>query len=87
MQIQIHDTWIKGKDGLMHFDVAIEDKKGNNNKLAIESATKWLRSIGEDKAKITDKECEFCHTEEAAEKVESNIKRDGFFIIKISGCP
>lgn len=87
MQIQIHDTYVEGKKGRMHFDVAIEDKKGNDNKVAVASAKKWLQSIGEKDAKITSKECKFCHTEGASPKEEKEIKKDGYSIIKMDGCP
>jgi len=87
MEIQIHDTWVKGKNGTMHFDVAIEQKEGNDNKIAVESAKKWLTSIGEKDATITSNECKFCHTQGASPKVEEEIKKDGYSIIKMDGCP
>lgn len=88
MEVEIHDTWVKGKNGQMHFDVAIE-KKGDkdNNKLAVASAKKWLESIGEKKAKVTSKECSFCHVQDASPKVVKEIKENGYAIIKMQGCP
>jgi hypothetical protein len=29
MQIEIHDTYVEGKNGTMHFDVAVPEGKGN----------------------------------------------------------
>lgn len=87
MQVQIHDTYVDGKNGQMHFDVALEDKSENDNKVAVESGKKWLDSIGEKDAKITSEECQFCHVQSADEKVVSEIKKDGYSIIKMSGCP
>ena len=88
MEIEIHDTWVEGKRKGMHFDVAVEHKgKGTNNKLAIASAKKYLESIDEKDAKITSKECSFCHIQGASPKVEKDIEKNGYSIIKMEGCP
>ena len=88
MEIEIHDTYVYGKKGQMHFDVAIEHKgKGNNNKLAVKSAKKWLNSIGEKNAKITSEECNFCHIDDPDQDIKDGIKKNGYAIIKMSGCP
>jgi len=88
MEIEIHDTWVKGKKGMMHFDVAIEHKKDeNDNKLAVASAKKYLRSVGEKTAKITSKECKFCHTQSSEEKLKKDIEKKGYSIIPMDGCP
>ena len=82
MEIEIHDTWVKGKEGTIHFDVALEHKNDkNDNNLAVESAKKYLDSIGEKDAKITSSECKFCHTQDASAKIEIDIKKNGFGII------
>ena len=41
-----------------HFDV-ITDK--NDSTTVISFAKKWLKTIGEDDALVTTKECKFCH--------------------------
>ncbi len=85
MEIEIHDTYVEGKNGTMHFDVAVE--KGKGNAFAVESGKKWLESIGEKDAKITSKECSFCHTQDCSEDQEKEIKEKGYSIIKMQGCP
>ncbi len=85
MKVQIHDTWVSGSKGQIHFDVALEDKKENNNDVAVKSAKKYLVSIGEEKATITSKECSFCHVQGCEENTEKEIKQNGYSIIKMSG--
>ncbi len=85
MEIEIHDTYVDGKKGRMHFDVAVP--KGKGNAFAVESGKKWLESIDEKDAKITSKECEFCHTQELNEKYTDEMKKNGYAIIKMDGCP
>ena len=85
MDIHVYDTYVKAKDGrTMHFDV-ITDKKDHDK--AIEYAKKWLVEVGEDGATVTGEECKFCHTQGAPEPVENAIKKDGYFIQKMEGCP
>ena len=86
MEIQIHDTYVKGKNGEMHFDVAIEEGKGKDNAFAVECAKKWLGSIGEGDAEITSKECQFCHVQGANENIANDINKNGYSIIKMEGC-
>ena len=85
MQIEIHDTYVDGKNGKMHFDVAVPEGKGNA--FAVESGKKWLEFIGEKDAKITSKECTMCHTQDASSEVEKEINEKGYGIIKMDGCP
>ena len=68
----------------MHFDV-ITDVQDHDK--AIEYAKQWLATVGEDGAKVTGEECQFCHTQGAPEPVENEIKEKGFFIQKMEGCP
>lgn len=86
MQIEIHDTYVKAKDGHeMHFDVAVPEGKGNE--FAVESGKKYLDSIDEKDAKITSKECTMCHTQACSPEQEKEIKEKGYTIIKMDGCP
>jgi len=84
MDIHVYDTYVKAIDGLtMHFDVitGVQD-----HDKAIEYAKQWLTTVGEDGAKVTGEECQFCHTQGAPEPVENEIKEKGFFIQKMEGC-
>jgi hypothetical protein len=46
-----------------------------------------LKSIGEENAKVTTKECKFCHSESVPEDMEIEIMTNGYFIVKMEGCP
>ena len=85
MDFHVFDTYVKAKDGhTMHFDV-ITDKKETER--AIEYAKQWLKSIGEESAKVSLEECRFCHSQSVPEEVEIEIMTDGYFISKMEGCP
>lgn len=85
MEIHVYDTYVQTKQyGRIHFDV-ITDKK--DFKKALEFGKKYLESIGEGNAKMTSEECKFCHSQGAPTEVEQAIKKDGYYIQKMQGCP
>jgi hypothetical protein len=85
MEIHVYDTYVTASDGhTMHFDVITKEKDHGK---AIEYAKKWLSSIGEGDAVVTTEECQFCHSQGAPEPIAQAIKKDGFFIQKMEGCP
>lgn len=87
MEINVFDTYVKAKDGhVMHFDVYTE-KKNNKLEKALEYAKEWLKSIGEEKAEVTQRECRFCHTQVTTKEIENEITKKGYYIYKMSGCP
>ena len=85
MEIHVYDTYVKAADGhTIHFDVITGEK---NHEQAITYGKEWLKSIGEGDSKITQNECQFCHSQGAPEPVENAIKENGYFIQKMEGCP
>jgi hypothetical protein len=85
MNFHVFDTYVKANDDhTIHFDV-ITDK--NDPTTAISFAKEWLKSIGENNAIVTTKECKFCHSESVPEDVEIEIMTNGYFIAKMEGCP
>ena len=85
MGFHVFDTYVKGKNGqTMHFDV-VTDK--NDTEKAVSFAKEWLKSIGEQDVIITAKECRFCHTQSVSKEIEIEIMTDGYFIVKMEGCP
>jgi hypothetical protein len=85
MDINVYDTYVTKKDGTtMHFDVFMPVKDG---KKAIESAKKFVESVGEKDAKVTSDQCGFCHVQKATPKQEQEIKKNGYAIVKMDGCP
>lgn len=86
MEINVFDTYVKAKDGhVMHFDVYTKDDK--KIEFALKSAKEWLKSIGEEKAIVTQKECRYCHSEATTKAIENEIEKKGYYIYKMSGCP
>ncbi len=85
MNFHVFDTYVKANDGhTIHFDV-ITDK--NDTASAISFAKEWLKSIKENNALVTTKECKFCHSETVSEDIEIEIMTNGYFIAKMEGCP
>ncbi len=85
MNFHVFDSYVKANDGhTIHFDV-ITDK--NDTASAISFAKEWLKSIKENNALVTTKECKFCHSETVSEDIEIEIMTNGYFIIKMEGCP
>ncbi len=85
MNFHVFDAYVKANDGhTIHFDV-ITDK--NDTASAISFAKEWLKSIKENNALVTTKECKFCHSETVSEDIEIEIMTNGYFIIKMEGCP
>ncbi|MSS86694.1 MAG: hypothetical protein CK526_03715 [Thaumarchaeota archaeon] len=85
MNFHVFDTYVKANDGhTIHFDV-ITDK--NDTASAISFAKEWLKSIKENNSLVTTKECKFCHSETVSEDIEIEIMTNGYFIVKMEGCP
>jgi len=85
IDFHVFDTYVKAKDGhTIHFDVITDN---NNIEKAISFAKEWLKLIKEESAKITTEECRFCHTQSVPEDVEIEIMTNGYFILKMEGCP
>ena len=85
MDFHVFDTYVKASDGhTMHFDV-ITDKKDSTS--AVSFAKEWLKTIGENNVSVTTEECKFCHSESVPEDIEIEIMTNGYFIVKMEGCP
>jgi hypothetical protein len=80
--VHVYDTWVKGKKGLLHFDVMTTDEA-----TALTLAKQYLASIGETDVPVTLKECQFCHSEPlvmfSAEQ-RKQFKEQGGFIVSLS---
>lgn len=81
MQINVYDTWVEGKRGRMHFDVYLPNR---DDKGAIKAAKEFLNSIGEKDAKVTSRECSYCHSQGTTPEIEKEIKNKGYYIYKMS---
>lgn len=79
--VQVYDTWVKGKNGKLHFDVMTtsQDK-------ALTLAKQYLVSIGEPQTVITLRECQFCHSEPLVMfslEQQRQFREQGGFIITL----
>ena len=85
MEIHVYDTYVKAADGhTIHFDVITGEK---DHEKALTYGKEWLKSIGEENPEMTTKEWQVCHSQNAPEPVEQEIKEQGYFIQKMDGCP
>ncbi|HXX75559.1 MAG TPA: DUF2024 family protein [Nitrospiraceae bacterium] len=79
--VHVYDTWVKGKKGLLHFDVMTTDEA-----TALTLAKQYLASIGEADVPVTLKECQFCHSEPlvmfSAEQ-QRQFREQGGFIVSL----
>lgn len=80
--VHVFDTWVRGKNGLLHFDVMTTDEA-----TALKLAKHYLTSLGEPASTVTLKECQFCHSEPlvmfSAEQQEQ-FREQGGFILPLS---
>ena len=89
MKVDVYDTWATGADGgTIHFDVLLESNKHED---AAGTAYRWakdyLASINASDAKLEQRECAFCHQENARPNVAADVERQGYHIIPMEGCP
>ena len=79
--VHVYDTWVNGKQGLLHFDVMTTDET-----IALALAKHYLASIGGSDVPVTLKECQFCHSEPlvmfSAEQ-QRQFKEQGGFIVRL----
>jgi hypothetical protein len=86
MECAVYDTYVTKKDGrIMHFDVIVESSTPHDK--AIEYGKNYLKQVGQNGQRMTQEECQFCHVQQAPGEVEQSIKRTGYFIQPMEGCP
>lgn len=77
--VHVFDTWVRGQNGLLHFDVMTTDEE-----TALNLANQYLASLGESDVTVTLKECQFCHSEPlvmfSAEQQEQFREQGGFIL-------
>jgi hypothetical protein len=80
--VHVYDTRVKGKKGLLHFDVMTTDEAA-----ALRLANQYLASIGETDVPITLRECQFCHSEPLvmfSTEQQRQFREQGGFIVNLS---
>ena len=80
--VHVYDTRVKGKKGLLRFDVMTTDEA-----TALTLAKEYLASIGEANVPVTLKECQFCHSEPLvmfSTAQQRQFREQGGFIVTLS---
>jgi len=85
MNIDVYDSYARSNGRLMHFDVFVAS--GTSAEVALDYGKKWLESMRENADGLNLSRCNFCHSEVANPDVARNIKKEGFFILQMEGCP
>lgn len=85
MSVHVFDTYAYTASGKrLHFDVLLPTKDAA---LALITAKKWLSEIGEEGAEIRRGGCAFCHSTASLPEYDDTIKKQGYAIYKLEGCP
>jgi len=85
MNVDVYDTYAHTTGGtLLHFDVLLLSGNGGR---AVEYAQEWLQSIGVNIDKIRQDNCRYCHTEAANPEMQQHVRKHGYFILQMEGCP
>ena len=86
MKAAVWDTYVKKKDGnTMHFDILVPDTMQDPDKV-YGYGKKYLEKKGQSGQPLTATECRFCHVEQASQKVQDDIEKQGYSIIEMEGC-
>ncbi|WP_434341348.1 DUF2024 family protein [Motilimonas cestriensis] len=85
MSVHVFDTYAYTAAGKrLHFDVLLPTRDAE---LALTIAQKWLSEIGEEGAEIRSGGCSFCHSAASLPEFDDTIKKQGYAIYKLEGCP
>jgi uncharacterized protein DUF2024 len=79
--VHVFDTWVRGKNGLLHFDVMTTDEA-----TALKLAKRYLEGLGESAVTVTLKECQFCHSEPLvmfSTEQQKQFQEEGGFILPL----
>lgn len=86
MEVAVWDTYVTKKDGsIMHFDI-LAPEEIKDTVVIYDYGKAYLKTIGQEGQPLTSKECRFCHVETLRPNWESDIKKQGYFIIEMENC-
>jgi hypothetical protein len=86
MKVAVWDTYVIRTDGIkMHFDILVPQAEKDANKV-YQFGQEYLKGKSVVSDKLTSTECEFCHIEQASNKVISDIEEKGYHIVEMENC-
>lgn len=86
MNISVWDTYVQRENGkVMHFDILVP-KELNEPSKVFDFGNAYLKTKPFKTNKLTTKECQFCHIEQATQEIEVAIIDKGYFIIEMQNC-
>ena len=86
MKVSIWDTYVKRVDGLiMHFDIVVPETISDASEV-FKYGTQYLDTKPFDTGVINSRSCQFCHVEQASDKMIDDIRRQGFSVIEMENC-
>ncbi|RMA58684.1 DUF2024 family protein [Ulvibacter antarcticus] len=86
MKIAVWDTYVKKNDGkLMHFDILVPEDQ-SNEQIVYNFGNDYLLKKKVNAVKLSAKECQYCHMENASEAIVEEIQLKGYYIIEMENC-
>jgi hypothetical protein len=86
MKVAVWDTYVIKKDGaIMHFDI-LAPEEIKDTTVIYSYGKNYLKSKDQEGQPLTSKECSFCHVETVRPQWETDIMKQGYFIIEMENC-
>ncbi|QQS51263.1 MAG: DUF2024 family protein [Bacteroidota bacterium] len=86
MKVAVWDTYVQRVDGKkMHFDIIVPEEIKDAG-IIYQFGEEYLKGKMVQSEKITSKECEFCHVENANINVINDIEFKGYHIVEMENC-
>lgn len=86
MKVAVWDTYVTKKDGqVMHFDILVPADVRNEETI-FTFGKDYLQSKNQEGQVLSSNECQFCHVEQASERVVAAIQQKGYYIVEMQNC-
>ncbi len=86
MKVAVWDTYVTKKDGqVMHFDILVPADVRNEETI-FTFGKDYLQSKNQAGQVLSSNECQFCHVEQASERVVAAIQQKGYYIVEMQNC-
>lgn len=86
MKVAVWDTYVERSDGKkMHFDILVPEHEKEASVIYGFGRDYLIKKDVKSK-KLSAKECEFCHIENATDEIVKAIETKGYYIIEMENC-